>query len=99
MFRILFSAGVEDDLRIIAPYHRNRILEEIEKQLMHQPTVPTKNRKLLANLLPPWEATSMVWELRSGDFRIFYDVDEEAHTVSVRAVRRKHPGKTTKEIL
>jgi len=40
-----------------------------------------------------------IWELRVGEFRVFYDVDEEAQTVFVRAVRHKPPHKTTEEIL
>lgn len=99
MYRILFAASVEEDLKAIAPYHRNRILNDIEGALTHEPTVPSKNRKLLVNLLPPWEATSLVWELRSGDHRVFYDVDEGNRVVYVRAVRKKPSGKTTEEIL
>jgi len=95
----LFSAGVEEDLKSLRPFHRNRILDQIEESLIHQPTVPSRNRKLLVNLLPPWEATSVVWELRSGDHRIFYDVDEANRVVHIRAIRKKPPGKTTEEIL
>ena len=40
-----------------------------------------------------------IWELRVGEHRIFYDVNVEERTVYVRAVRRKAPHKTTKEIL
>ncbi len=99
VFEIVFSADVEDDLRRIPVYHRNRILDLIAEQLARDPTVPTKNRKLLVNVLPPWEAGSFVWELRSGDYRVFYDVDEASRTVSVRAVRKKPHGKKTEEIL
>jgi mRNA-degrading endonuclease RelE of RelBE toxin-antitoxin system len=40
-----------------------------------------------------------VWELRVGKFRVFYDVDEDATTVTVRAIREKPPHKTTEDIL
>ena len=99
MYRILFAAAVEEDLKALSPYHRNRILDDIQESLTHEPTVPSRNRKLLVNLLPPWEATSLVWELRSGDHRVFYDVDEDNRVVYVRAIRKKPPGKTTEEIL
>lgn len=99
MYRILFAAAVEDDLKALSPYHRNRILDDIQVSLTREPTVPSRNRKLLVNLLPPWEATSFVWELRSGDHRVFYDVDEDNLVVYVRAIRKKPPGKTTEEIL
>ena len=52
-------------------------------QLLHQPLVPTRNRKLLrANPIASWE-------LRIGEFRVFYEVDEEAMTVTVVAVGHK----------
>jgi mRNA-degrading endonuclease RelE of RelBE toxin-antitoxin system len=40
-----------------------------------------------------------LWELRIGEYRIFYDVDRDAATVFVRAIRRKQPGHTTEEII
>ncbi len=99
MYRILFAQDVKNDLKKIPAFHRLRVLDDIDKRLRHQPSVQTKNTKLLVNLLPPWEATSVVWELRSGEYRVFYDVEEDTCTVYVRAVRRKLPGKTTEEIL
>ena len=50
-------------------------------------------------LTPPWEHVEPVWELRVGEFRVFYDVSEEESRVIVRAIRRKPPHKTTEEIL
>lgn len=99
MFRILFSVDVEDDLKKIPRYHRNRILDAIEEQLAHEPMVATRNRKLLVNLVPPWEVVSVVWELRIGDYRVFYDVNELAAEVYIRAVRKKPHGKTAGGIL
>ncbi len=99
MFRILFSEDVEDDLKKIPRYHRNRVLDAVEEQLAHEPTVPSRNRKLLVNLVPPWEAVPVVWELRTGDYRVFYDVNETKAEVYIRAVRKKPHGKTTGEIL
>jgi len=59
---------------------------------------PSRRRKLLEGLVPPWDSVRPVWQLRVGDFRVFYDVDEKAHEVIVRAVRRKGTKKT-EEIL
>ncbi|MBN1612341.1 MAG: hypothetical protein JW940_37265 [Polyangiaceae bacterium] len=57
-----------------------------------------RRRKLLKGIEPPWNACRPVWQLRVADFRVFYDVDEQQRTVTVRAVRRKGI-KATKEIL
>jgi mRNA-degrading endonuclease RelE of RelBE toxin-antitoxin system len=54
---------------------------------------------MLPGLVPPFEAIPPIWELRIGDRRVFYDVDEEGRTVYVRAVRRKAPHATTEQIL
>ena len=70
----------------------------MESQLVHQPTQATRNRKPLAGLTPKFEHVPPVWELRVGDFRIFYDVDESIPVVNVRAVRRKWPHQTTEQI-
>jgi len=47
----------------------------------------------------PWDHQEPVWELRIGEHRVFYDVDEPARRVLVRAIRRKPPQRTTEEIL
>jgi mRNA-degrading endonuclease RelE of RelBE toxin-antitoxin system len=54
---------------------------------------------LLRGLHPPWQHLEPVWELRVGEYRVFYDVDEASKLVMVRAVRHKPPHATTEEIL
>ena len=53
----------------------------MDEQLAHQPTLPTRKRKVLrANPIAPWE-------LRLGDIRVFYEVQEEPEPqVIVKAV-------------
>lgn len=99
MYAIEYAEGVADDLARLRAYGRKQILDNIEKQLKHEPTRRTKNRKPLVGLIPPWEHVEPVWELRVGDYRVFYDVDESTSTVMVRAIRHKPPHKTTEEIL
>lgn len=99
MFAIEFSEGAFEDLARARPFERRRLLEAIETQLGNLPTSESRNRKQLHGLVPPFETVPPVWELRVGDYRIFYDVDEEAHKVYVRAIRRKPPHKRTEEIL
>jgi mRNA-degrading endonuclease RelE of RelBE toxin-antitoxin system len=99
MYSIKYSEGVADDLAALRAYDRAHILDSMEVQLKYQPTVQTRNRKILVGLIPPWEHVEPVWELRIGEFRVFYDVDEEISVVVVRAIRHKPPHKTTEEIL
>ena len=57
------------------------VLDTVSRQLTYEPTVATKNRKLLrANSVAPWE-------LRIGDIRVYFDVIDQTETVVVvRAV-------------
>ncbi|MBI2181152.1 MAG: type II toxin-antitoxin system RelE/ParE family toxin [Deltaproteobacteria bacterium] len=99
MFEIRFAESVEEDLRKIQVYYRNRILDSIEEQLTYEPETATRNRKLLENLSPPWQTVAPIWELRVGEYRIFYDVSSTESVVYVRAVRKKPRGSKTENIL
>ncbi|MBN1901908.1 addiction module toxin RelE [Candidatus Sumerlaeota bacterium] len=63
-------------------------MDNVEKQLKHNPTLVTRNRKpMRPNPLAPWE-------LRIGDLRVYYDVDEEPERmVKVLAVGVKQRNK------
>jgi len=56
----------------------------VPRQLGHQPTLPTRNRKPLeANPIAPWE-------LRIGDLRVYFEaVEEPERVVKIVAVGRK----------
>ncbi len=99
MFEIRFAEGVEEDLRKIRIYYRNQILDAVEEQLAREPDIRTRNRKLLENLIPPWQNVASIWELRVGEYRIFYDVSPTEPVVYARAVRRKPRGTKTEDIL
>ena len=99
MFEIRLAESVEDDLRKIQVYYRNRILDSIEEQLTYEPETTTRNRKLLETLSPPWQTVASILELRVGEYRLFYDVSAEESVVYVRAVRKKPPGTKTEDIL
>ena len=87
------------DLEKLDAHGRRRLLDAVETQLLVQPTTPTRNRKLLVSLIPPWTAEPPIWELRVGEYRIFYDVAEDERVVYVRAIRSKPSGQTTEDIL
>jgi len=64
-----------------------------------EPVRETRNKKLIEGIKPPWDSKEPFWELRIGEYRVFYDVDEEQSRVLVRLVRHKPPRKRTKDIL
>ena len=80
-YRIEYSPDSEDHLSMLTARQRATVLDEVDRQLRHQPTVRTKNRKpLRPNLLAPWE-------LRIDNIRVFYNVEEEPEqVVHIRAV-------------
>lgn len=60
---------------------RTTVLDVVARNLTHEPTVPTRQRKVLrANAVAPWE-------LRIGDLRVYYEVkDDPERVVVVKAV-------------
>lgn len=99
MFTINYAESVAEDVNAVRAFERRQLLDQIDRQLSHEPNREARNRKVLRGLTPPWEHVQPVWELRVNEYRVFYDVDETAGQVVVRAVRRKPPHKTTEEIL
>lgn len=99
MYEIRYAEGVAGDLAGLRAYERAHVLDAIEVQLLHQPTQRTRNRKLLVGLVPPWDCVEPIWELRIGQYRVFYDVDEAESIVTVRAIRHKPPHRTMEEVL
>jgi mRNA-degrading endonuclease RelE of RelBE toxin-antitoxin system len=80
-FAIIYSPEALDHLRSLAKSNQVLVLDQVDEQLAHQPTLATRKRKLLRpNPIAPWE-------LRIGDIRVFYEVQEEpAPQVIVKAV-------------
>ncbi|MCI0421193.1 MAG: hypothetical protein L0387_07620 [Acidobacteria bacterium] len=80
-YQIEYSPDVQDDLLILTSRQRRAVLDAVDKQLGHQPTVETRNRKpMRPNPVAPWE-------LRVGSLRVSYDVEESpGHRVFIRAV-------------
>jgi mRNA-degrading endonuclease RelE of RelBE toxin-antitoxin system len=84
-YRLSFSRQSTEHLRSFNARDRRVLLDEIHDQLSHQPDVATRNRKLLR---PNPLAT---WELRIGDFRVYYDIrkSDDDPTVDVQAIGMK----------
>ena len=80
-FRIEYAPEAVDHLAALPKRQANMVLDQVERKLKHQPTLPSRNRKLLrANPVAPWE-------LRLGVLRVYFDVSvEPTPVVTVRAV-------------
>ena len=67
-FDIKFAADVRQHLAALTARERSTALDALERQLVHEPLVETRNRKpLRPNPIAPWE-------LRIGKLRVFYEV-------------------------
>lgn len=74
-YRIEYTQPSEAHLRALSARDRRRVLDAVDRQLRGEPSMPTRNRKLMRpNPLAPWE-------LRIGDLRVYYDVEPEPHPV------------------
>jgi mRNA-degrading endonuclease RelE of RelBE toxin-antitoxin system len=95
LFAIEFAPEALLELQRLRATDQRKLIDAVEKQLAHEPEKITRRRKQLVGISPPWEQVRPVWQLRVGDFRVFYDVDSEAQLVIIRSVRRK--GRQTTE--
>jgi mRNA-degrading endonuclease RelE of RelBE toxin-antitoxin system len=67
-------------LQALSAREQRLIRDALIEQLSYEPTVQTRNRKQMhPNSLA-------VWELRVGDFRVYYDIDEGELVVNIRAI-------------
>jgi mRNA-degrading endonuclease RelE of RelBE toxin-antitoxin system len=70
-YRIEYAAEAEEHLGALAARDATTVLDTVPRQLGHEPTVRTRNRKPLdTNPVAPWE-------LRIGQLRVYFDVEDE----------------------
>jgi mRNA-degrading endonuclease RelE of RelBE toxin-antitoxin system len=98
-YEIEIHDAAYQELQTIKPFHRTRIVDAIDNQLTHEPSIPTRNRKALEGVQPDFEHDPPVWELRVGAYRVYYDVSEQAKRVVIRAVCEKPSHATTEQVL
>jgi mRNA-degrading endonuclease RelE of RelBE toxin-antitoxin system len=83
IYYIEFTEEAKEDLVFLESYQRKMILAGIREQLQHEPCQETRNRKMLR------DNPIAFWELRIGQYRIFYDVINELVTVTIIAIGQK----------
>src|SRR5260221_12854535 len=74
-YRVEYSPAAEEQLSSLTARQRAIIFDTVDEQLIHEPTVETRNRKpMRPNPIAPWE-------LRIGNLRVYYDSRDEPETV------------------
>ena len=88
LYRIEYSPEAENHLRALTARQQAIVLDAVDRQLVHQPTQVTRNRKpMRPNPVAPWQ-------LRVGTLCVYYDVEEKPETVVyIRAVGIKARGR------
>ena len=70
-YRIECSPAAGEHPRVLTARQRAIVFDAVDEQLGNQPAVETRNRKpMRPNPVAPWE-------LRIGDLRVYYDIQEE----------------------
>ena len=82
-FDIEFSDRARENLKEFRKRDQQILVDAIAAKLTDEPDKPTRQRKKLQdNELAPWE-------LRVGDFRVFYDINSDQEIVVVLAIGKK----------
>jgi mRNA-degrading endonuclease RelE of RelBE toxin-antitoxin system len=70
-YAVEYSPEAETHLRLLTARQQKIVLDSVDRQLINQPNLETRNRKpMRPNPIAPWE-------LRIGDLRVYYEVDQE----------------------
>ena len=82
-YHIRSAPSAAEDFYAIRAFDRARLRDAIASQLRYEPTVPTRHRKKLQT------NPIATWELRVGDWRVLYDVEEDSADIIIMAIGRK----------
>jgi len=82
LFSIRFIPSADEDLLSYSITQQRIIVDSIKRHLPHEANQETRRRKKLTDhpIAP--------WELRVGDFRVFYDIEDEM-VVKITAIGHK----------
>ena len=70
---IRFADEADEHLAALGSAQKAAVLEAIARQLLHEPTRKTRNRKPMD---PDKRAFIAPWELRVGNLRVYYAVED-----------------------
>jgi mRNA-degrading endonuclease RelE of RelBE toxin-antitoxin system len=77
-YDIRFSGEADEHMGELTARQRATVLDAVDRQLLHEPTKDTRNRKRMQSDKAPFIAP---WELRVDELRVYYDVEEEPKAV------------------
>ena len=91
-YEIRYAPRATADVKALRGFDRTLVRSAIEVHLVQAPTQISKSRiKRMAE--PVW----CQFRLRVGDFRVYYDVDEDERVVTVLRILRKGSSTTPLE--
>ena len=82
-FEFEFVRSARADLAFFEVFIRRQILDSMDLHLRYQPMAATSRVKPLR----PNQVGN--WELRVGDYRVIYDVDEDLRQVTIKVIGEK----------
>jgi mRNA interferase RelE/StbE len=90
---IQYSTEAAEDISALRAFDRSKIRSAISEHLAQDPTRVSQSR-IKEMRQPFWSQ----FRLRVGDFRVYYDVDDEAQSVRIVRVLRKGSGMTPENL-
>jgi mRNA-degrading endonuclease RelE of RelBE toxin-antitoxin system len=74
-YRIEYLPAADEHLHALTARQRSVIFDGVDEQRLNQPAVETRNRKpMRPNPIAPWE-------LRIGDLRVYFDIQDDPESV------------------
>ncbi|MGB7272339.1 MAG: hypothetical protein WBC69_03525 [Geitlerinemataceae cyanobacterium] len=74
-YRIEYLPIVKLHFRTLTARQRSIVLDSVDEQLTYEPIVITRNRFLMR------PDSIAAWELRIGELRVYYDIEEDPEQV------------------
>jgi len=83
-FQVILTPSADEDLKYYRTFEQRVIIDSIKVHLRTDANVATKRRKRLA------EHPVAPWELRVGNYRVFYQLEGEARVKVVAVGHKEH---------
>lgn len=83
-FRIAYTPDADLDIESLSRREAAIVRTSVSMQLAHEPAAPSRKRKAMDP-----NPLGARWELRLGDLRVYYDIEEPIQYVRILRVGRK----------